>query len=84
MFLEDYEITDDENDFVASKVMQDWLKEKHLGISFVAFTKDIKKYCVLNNFDNVNSNNKKICGKVIKAWFGIRAIRYTPEEDGLE
>ena len=86
-FLEDYEITNDETHFTASKKLEEWMKNQELGISFILFTKELKQYCAEHNYNAVCSKTKNICGKVPRVWVGIRERRYNPEqeleEDGM-
>jgi hypothetical protein len=79
MFLNDYVITNNEKDYIKSNELKVWLDEKKVGISMEKFSKDLKKYLVLNHFDNVINKNKKIEGKTYTCWFGIKDIKYTPE-----
>ena len=78
-FLEDYEITNNVKDYVVSKDMQIWNEIKNPGISFVAFSKELKKHCIIQHYDNVCSKDKKINGKALKCWIGVRLIQYNPE-----
>jgi phage/plasmid-associated DNA primase len=80
-FLEDYEITNNENDYIVSKVMETWLVNKNFGISYILFTKELKSYCGEHHFGTVKSKVKKVCGKTPQVWVGIRERRYTPEEE---
>ena len=45
------------------------------------FTMELKKYCKLNKLDNIESKDKKINGRVIKAWLGIKKIDLDDEDD---
>ena len=45
-----------------------------IGISMTSVGIQINKYCKVKNFGNVASKNKKVNGKVIKCWFGIKQI----------
>jgi phage/plasmid-associated DNA primase len=78
-FLEDYEITNDVKDYVVSKDMQTWNEVKNPGISFVAFSKELKKHCIIQHYDKVFNKAKKINGKSLMCWFGVRQIKYNPE-----
>ncbi len=71
-FLEEFEITNDEKDFVPSNDISEWIKEKNLGISAKKFGMEIKAYCKKNNFENVVSKLKKINGKTSQCWFGVK------------
>lgn len=44
-FLENYEITNNEKDYVISNEIKEYLKEANLGISMKKFGMEIKKYC---------------------------------------
>lgn len=83
-FLKDFEITNDPQHCVVSSDIQAWVEKKDFGISHIAFTKEMKKYCAVHNLGNVEPKNKKISGKVVKAWFGMRKFVYTPEDDHEE
>lgn len=73
-FLEDYDITDIDSDYVLSEEIEMWLEHQKLEISHIVFTRELKKYCLMKKFEHVKSNNKKIGNKVKKAWYGIRKI----------
>ena len=81
-FLEEYEITNNAADYTPSKTMEDWLNGVNLGISYILFTKELKAYCKIHNFNNVESKVKKVCGKNKQCWLGIKQIQYNPEFDG--
>jgi hypothetical protein len=83
-FLNDYEITNDANDYVKSNDIKFWLEQKKFGISMEKFSKELKKYCSINHFENVFSRQKKVCGKNIQVWNGINIIRETSYEEDLE
>ena len=44
VFLEEYEITDNANDYVISSEIQEWLEEKKIGITMKKFGMEIKRY----------------------------------------
>ena len=44
-FLEAYNITNDEKDFIKSSDIKDWVKENDVGISDTKFAMELKKYC---------------------------------------
>ena len=81
MFLEEYEITNNERDFVKSKDLKTWLTNKKVGISPEKFAKDLKKYCFVKGMDKVESKPKKISGKTQQAWIGIKPFSYNPETE---
>jgi len=74
VFQEDYEITDDENDYVLSKEIQEWINEKNIGISMKKFGMEMKKYIIINNLKNVKNDVKKVCGICKNVWTGIKYI----------
>jgi phage/plasmid-associated DNA primase len=74
-FLSDFEITDNVKDFVPSSYIEEWLKQKNLGVSMKCFGAELRKHCIVSKFANVSSKDKKINGKSVKAWFGIKEIR---------
>ena len=74
-FLTDFEITNNVKDFVPSSYIDEWLKHKNLGVSMKCFGAELRKHCIISKFTNVSSKDKKINGKNVKAWFGIKEIR---------
>ena len=68
-----FEITNDERDFVGSEDITNWtIRDKEM--SYKNFAQQLKKYCIINDFGNVELKNKKINKKVIKTWFGTKLI----------
>ena len=80
-FKNNFDITDNENDYVESSVMIEWIKENKLNISMTKLGRDINKYCKQNNLTNVKSKLKKIGGKPKQVWFGIKVLGYDEEEE---
>jgi hypothetical protein len=74
LFLNDFEITNDEKDYLPSEDIQLWLSEKKIGISATKIGIEIKKYCKNKKYDNVNNKYKKINKRSIMVWFGIKAF----------
>jgi hypothetical protein len=74
--LIDYEITNYKEDYVTSENIAYWLKDTESNISSKKFGVELKRYCDINNFNNVRSDIKKISGKSVRVWFGIK---YIPE-----
>lgn len=68
----EFEITDNDKDYVLSSTIESWLKPKH--ISMTKFGNEMNKYAKLNNLNNVKSHPKKINGKVKQVWFGLKEI----------
>jgi hypothetical protein len=74
-FKFDFDITNDEADWVASKSIEMWITENKLGITMKKFGMEMKKYCLIQKMNKVESINKKINGRVIKVWVGVKAIK---------
>jgi hypothetical protein len=77
-FLKDYDITNNAEDFIKSKDIQEWIEAKSLGISITKFGMEMKKYAAINKLNNVETKKKKINGKTENCWFGIS---YNNDED---
>ncbi len=71
-FLESYEITNNVEHYIKSADIDVWVKEAKLSISMTKFIMELKKYCSIKKYNNVESKNKKINGKVPKVWIGIK------------
>lgn len=70
VFLQDFTITNNEDDFIESKDIVEWLKGKDITIT--KFGREMNKYCLKNKLDLVKSKNKKISGKSSTCWVGIK------------
>jgi hypothetical protein len=81
-FINDFEITNNQDNYIPSKDIEYWITENKLGISMKKFGVDMKKYCAKNKLDNVYSKDKKINGKSVMAWFGVKKIE--EEEEMVE
>ena len=73
-FLNYFELSDNINDYVLSREIQDWLQEKNIGISMKKFGMEINKYIIINNLKNVRNYVKSINGKSKQVWFGIKYV----------
>ena len=82
-FLEDFEITDDTEDYVLSEDIKKWLEGKKLGITINKFVMELKKYCTIKKFANVDRFDKRVGKKSCKAWKGIKSLAggYEGEEE---
>lgn len=67
-----YVITCNEEDYVTSSAIQRWINDEKVGISMMKFGREMKKYLFLNNITGVKNDGKKIAGKNIQCWFGIK------------
>jgi hypothetical protein len=73
-FKEDYEITNNPLDFVRSQEIEDWIKHKDLRISMKKLANELKFHLNLAKLENVYNKVKKVNGKSIMVWFGIKRI----------
>ena len=80
-FLELFEITDNKEDYVPSKDIEIWLKEENIGITITKFSMELKKYCKIKKYINIESKTKKVSGRCMKAWIGIKRIIEESEDD---
>lgn len=71
-FTNDFEITNDENDYVTSSVLQSWLNPKNISIT--KFGLEMNKHAKLNGFENIKTKPKKINGKTKQVWIGLKEI----------
>ena len=69
-FLGFYEVSNNPIDFVTTTDVQNFMKDT--GISMMKFGKALKKHCDTNGFDKYVNKSKKIDGKVVQCYFGIR------------
>jgi hypothetical protein len=84
-FMNDFEITGVETDYIKSLVIQEWLDKQKLGISMMKFGVELKKYVMINKVKNVYTKQKKLGGKPYNCWFGIKEIIETYEiEENIE
>lgn len=65
-------ITDKVDDYITSLSIKIWLDENEIGITQTKFGIELKKYCKQNSFLKVENKIKKIQGKKLMCWFGIR------------
>ena len=79
-FLESYEITNNIEDYTKSSDFDLWLKESKITISVTKFTMELKKYCKIKKYNNVESKNKKLNKKCLKVWIGIKKINDDDDE----
>ena len=77
------DLSNNANDFVKSDYIEEWLKQKNLGVSMKCFGGELKKHCVINGLLNVLNKAKKLNGKSKVVWLGIKEVRYV-EEDSID
>jgi hypothetical protein len=76
-FLRDYEITNNENDYVRSNEIQEWIERGKFGITMKKFGMEMKQHAMKNRLNCVLSCPKKINGKTVQIWSGIKYINET-------
>ena len=62
-FLKEFEITDNADDFVKSKDIDDWITEKNLGISMTKFGMELNKYTTIHKHEKVRRKSRKLEAK---------------------
>ncbi len=80
-FLEEYEITDNVAHYTVSKEIEMWLKEANITISMTKFSMELKKYCKIKQYINIESKIKKVNGKCKQSWIGIKRQDEEDEEE---
>jgi len=73
-FLQEFEITNQVEDFVTSGEIQEWLERGKLGITMKKFGMEMKQYTLKNKLANVSNIAKKINGYKKIIWNGIKII----------
>ena len=73
-FKKVFEITNDEQDYIESSAIQQWITKYNICISMTKMGIELNKYAKINNHDNVHKHDKKINGKTVKVWKGIKII----------
>jgi carbonic anhydrase len=71
-FLESFEMTNIETDYVRSRDIEEWIKENKLGITMTKFGLELKKYIAMKGITNVLNKQKKLEGKGVMCWIGIK------------
>ena len=73
-FLNDFEITNNEEDFILSEDIKLWTDDKKLHVSSTKIAMEIKKYSKTNNYNNVINKVKKVNKRALMVWFGIKTL----------
>ena len=74
-FKDNFEITNNPDDYVESNDIQKWIDEEKLGITMKKLGVDLKTFIDNNNFDKVEIGKKKrVDGKPVRVWTGIKEI----------
>jgi len=82
-FLEEFELTNVQADYVTSQDIDSWLRHQGLNISMKKFARDLKRHCSKERFTGITNGAKKLSGKSKKVWYGIKR-RVEGEEEGEE
>ena len=67
-----FEIYDNENDFLPNEEIEEFIKNKKLGINITKFSRDMKKHAEINELKNTSSKSKKIDAKTVRGWTGLK------------
>lgn len=71
-FKMNYEITNNPDDFVSSNDIQQWLVNEKKGITITKFGLEMNRYAHIHKLEHVSSKQKKVNGKGMKVWCGIK------------
>jgi hypothetical protein len=74
LFQETYEFTNELTDYISVSEIKEWIKNNKVGISDNKVSIELGQYAKKKKFDNVFSKPKKIDGKAVRCWFGIKLI----------
>lgn len=74
-------ITGKKEDYVSSATITKWIEDDKVGCSMTKFGTEMKKYLIVNNKQGVENKDKKIAGKTVKVWFGIKEDFEDEDED---
>ena len=71
-FLRDFTLTNNEDDYVLSADIENWLKEGDYGITMKKFGVEFKRHLSKTSFDLVTNKSKRLEGKIKQIWSGIK------------
>tara|TARA_R110002126_G_scaffold189385_1_gene337681 strand:+ start:400 stop:2868 length:2469 start_codon:yes stop_codon:yes gene_type:complete len=80
-FLNEFEITDNPADFVKSSDVERWMTEGKFRVTMTKFGMEMNKHLKIHKFQRVESKIKKIGGKAVRCWFGIKMM--TDDEENF-
>jgi muconolactone delta-isomerase len=72
--LNDFEITNCEDDYIQSSYIEEWIKGKNLDVSMTKLGLEVSKHAKLKGFANVYSKPKKIGSKTKQVWYGLKIL----------
>jgi len=73
-FKNEYEITNNPEDFIPSPTIVQWLTDSKKGITITKLGLELNRYAKINGLENLLSKAKKINKKAVQCWFGVRVI----------
>lgn len=80
-FLNNYEITNVVSDYVRSSEIEYWIANNDLGITMKKFGAEMTKYATIRKFDNVFVKVKKVDGKSVNCWLGIKKLEISDSSE---
>lgn len=73
-FLNDFEITNKEEDYIRSSDVEAWMTEGKYRVTMTKFGMEMNRHCKIKGHDYVGSKRKKLGGKTVVCWTGIRRM----------
>jgi len=73
-FLSEFEITGNPEDFVRSSDIEEWMKRGKYHVTMTKLGLELKKHITINKLEGVESKVKKMGGKPVRGWAGIRVM----------
>jgi hypothetical protein len=73
-FMRDFQITNDNNDFITNNMIEKWSNEKKLNLSVSKISREIKKHAHINSYKCVINTTKNINKKKERGWVGIKIV----------
>jgi len=71
-FCNEFEFTDNAEDFLSNDDINEWIKNNKLAITSTKMSREINKYIEKKGFTCVEIKIKKIGGKCLRGWIGIK------------
>lgn len=84
LFLQDFEFTNIDADFIQTTAIDDWHKsQENIGISSLKLKLLIKEYAKKHNLLNIYSKSHKIKSKNVQCWHGITRSCLLDNDDDI-
>lgn len=71
-FMTAFKLTGGEGDYVTSSAVETWLAEASPGTSMKKLAVDVNRHIAANGLPALSSKLKKLGGKVVRCWMGVR------------